>query len=177
MKNFGSSSVWESSLTLFEMTHGLCSCHPEQSEKSCAILTAWWIENEPLPKLLIKKKKGRSDPAPLLCPMAEFLNYQRLRPPPPPPPRRSPPRSPKPPERLSCGRASFTVRFRPSRSVPLRAWMAFWASSEEAISTKPKPRERPVNLSVITRADSTAPWAEKISWSCASVVAYGKPPT
>jgi hypothetical protein len=34
----GSGSVWERSLTLFEMTHGLCSCHSEQSEKSFPIL-------------------------------------------------------------------------------------------------------------------------------------------
>src|SRR4029434_3142274 len=34
----GSGSVWERSLTLFEMTHGLCSCHSEQSEESFSIL-------------------------------------------------------------------------------------------------------------------------------------------
>src|SRR5881409_4041481 len=34
----GSGSVWERSLTLFEMTHGLCSCHSERSEESFSIL-------------------------------------------------------------------------------------------------------------------------------------------
>jgi hypothetical protein len=34
----GSGSVWERSLILFEMTHGLCSCHSEQSEESFSIL-------------------------------------------------------------------------------------------------------------------------------------------
>ncbi len=33
-KKTGSGSVWERSLTLSEMTHGLCSCHSEQSEES-----------------------------------------------------------------------------------------------------------------------------------------------
>src|SRR5512132_2199210 len=46
----GSGSVWERSLTLFEMTNGLCSCHSEQSEESFSILESWRIENEPLPK-------------------------------------------------------------------------------------------------------------------------------
>jgi hypothetical protein len=34
---------------LFEMTHGLCSCHSEQSEESFSILRVMVIENEPLP--------------------------------------------------------------------------------------------------------------------------------
>jgi hypothetical protein len=34
---------------LFEMTHGLCSCHSEQSEESFSILRIMVIENEPLP--------------------------------------------------------------------------------------------------------------------------------
>jgi hypothetical protein len=49
----GSGSVWERSLTLFEMTHGLCSCHSEQSEESFSILRVMVIENEPLPVLWI----------------------------------------------------------------------------------------------------------------------------
>ena len=40
-----------------------------------------------------------------------------------------------------------------------------------------KPRDCPVNLSVITRADSTAPCCAKRSLSCCSVAAYGNPPT
>jgi hypothetical protein len=38
IKRTGSGSVWKRSLTLFEMTHGLCSCHSEQSEESFSIL-------------------------------------------------------------------------------------------------------------------------------------------
>jgi hypothetical protein len=55
--------------------------------------------------------------------------------------------------------------------------MAFCASLLELISTKPKPRDCPVNLSEITLADSTDPCAEKISCSRPSVTEYGKPPT
>src|SRR5215475_7064372 len=102
----------------------------------------------------------------------ERKNYQRLRPPP-PPPLRSPPN----PDRLSWGRASLTVMLRPSNSVPFRAWIAFWASALELISTKPKPLDRPENLSMIIRADSTVPCAVKRSSSCLSVVAYDSPPT
>src|SRR6185295_19887714 len=83
-------------------------------------------------------------------------NYQRLpRPPPsrlprPPPP---PPRFPPPPpklSRLAIGFASLTVSVRPSSCVPFRLSIAFWASPLELISTKPKPRDWPVNLSEIT---------------------------
>ena len=42
-----------------------------------------------------------------------------------------------------------------------------WAAS--AISTNPKPRDSPVNLSLITLADATAPWASKASRRSASV--------
>ena len=73
-----------------------------------------------------RQKKGAPRPsAPSTLSSSMNGNYQRFRPPPPPPPppppRRSPPRSPKPPDRLSCGRASLTVRLRPSRSVPFSA--------------------------------------------------------
>src|SRR4030095_12638024 len=53
MTKSGSGSVWERSLTLFEMTHGLCSCHSEQSEESFSILRVMVIENEPLPQFSI----------------------------------------------------------------------------------------------------------------------------
>src|SRR3989442_14432138 len=46
---------------------------------------------------------------------------------------------------------------RPSSEVPLSEEIAFSASSVVAISTKPKPRERPVSRSVITAADITSP--------------------
>src|SRR6185436_9456680 len=62
--------------------------------------------------------------------------YQR--PPPPPPPR---------PERgLSC--ASFTLRLRPSSSLPSSAAMAALASASEPIVTNAKPRGRPVSRSL-----------------------------
>ena len=62
-------------------------------------------------------------------------------------------------------------------SEPFNAVMAAFASSAVDISTKPKPRDCPVNLSVITRADSTVPCAENKLLSCDSVAAYGNPPT
>src|SRR5688572_21383602 len=82
-----------------------------------------------------------------------------------------------PPERGSSGFASFTVKDRPPICVPFKAVMAPWASSGLDISTKPKPRDCPVNLSAITRADSTVPCAANKVVSCISVAAYGKPPT
>src|SRR6185369_16203112 len=87
------------------------------------------------------------------------LAYQREPPPypPPPPPPRYPPRPP--PPRLSCGLASFTLSSRPSTSFPLSCAIAFSASSFEAISTKPNPRERPVSRSSTILADSTVPIA------------------
>ena len=57
------------------------------------------------------------------------------------------------------------------------ALIAVFASSSDAISTKPKPRDCPVNLSVIIRADATDPCVANKSLSCCSVVEYGKPPT
>src|SRR5581483_3763042 len=102
----------------------------------------------------------------------------RLPPPPPPgPPRRAPPPPPPPPMRGSCGRASLTVNVRPPSCVPFSALMAFCASSALDISTKPKPRDCPVNLSVTTFADSTVPCVANSSFNSASVVEYGIPPT
>jgi len=46
-----------------------------------------------------------------------------------------------------------------------------------AISTKPKPRDWPENLSVITAADSTVPHWAKYSRSVSLVVEYESPPT
>src|SRR2546423_5185726 len=88
------------------------------------------------------------------------------RPPPPPKPPRPPPPPPPPrPPRSSRGRASLTVRLRPLRSLPLNCCMAASPSSREDISTKPKPRERPVSRSSTTLADSTVPACEKSSRS------------
>jgi hypothetical protein len=39
--------------------------------------------------------------------------------------------------------------------------MAFWPSAWFGISTKPKPRERPVSLSMMTEAFETVPNASK----------------
>jgi len=55
--------------------------------------------------------------------------------------------------------------------------MARWASSVVAISTKPKPRDCPENLSVTTDADSTVPHCEKYSRRVSLVVEYESPPT
>ena len=45
---------------------------------------------------------------------------------------------------LFAGRATLTVRARPSMDLPFIAATAFWASSSELMVTKPKPRGRPV---------------------------------
>src|SRR5688572_950461 len=96
--------------------------------------------------------------------------YQRgsRRPPPPPPPPRLPPKPPPPPRlppkpppppgpRGSFGRASFTVSVRPPSCDSCSSVIAFCAPSSVAISTKPKPRARPVAMSRITVTDSTGP--------------------
>src|SRR5690606_36459739 len=67
--------------------------------------------------------------------------------------------------------AMLTVSWRPPTSRPSRASMARRASFDEAISTKPKPRERPVSRSVTTCALVTWPcsanrrssWDESVS--------------
>jgi hypothetical protein len=55
--------------------------------------------------------------------------------------------------------------------------MAACPSSAVDISTKPNPRDWPVNLSETIRADSTVPCSAKRVVSCDSVAAYGNPPT
>src|SRR5437867_13273811 len=112
------------------------------------------------------------------------LGYQRPLPPrdpprPPPPPK--PPRPP-PPARRSAppvpGAFAFSTWIvRPSRLVPLRRLMACSASSGVAISTKPKPRDRPVSRSVTTLADSTLPAAAKASRRRSLEVENARPPT
>src|ERR1700728_3119707 len=73
---------------------------------------------------------------------------------PPPPPKRLPP--PPPPDgRASRGRASLTVRLRPSSCEPLRASIARSAPESSVISTKPKPRDFPVSRSFTNWARST----------------------
>src|SRR5207245_10922770 len=89
---------------------------------------------------------------------------------PPPAPRRSPPPLP--------GDFAFSTRIvRPSRFVPFRRRMACSASAGVAISTNPKPRDRPVSRSVTTLADSTAPAAAKASRRRSVEVENERPPT
>jgi len=113
-------------------------------------------------------------------------SYQRPRPPPPPPrPPRSPPRSPPRPPRSrppppACsvlGRASLTFRVRPPTCDPFSAVMAFSPSSLLAISTKPKPRERPVSRSVMMLTRSTCPNGSNICRNSSSDVLKLKFPT
>src|SRR5204862_6806034 len=66
---------------------------------------------------------------------------------------------------------------RPSRLVPFSLLMACSASSGVAISTNPKPRERPVSRSVTTLADSTAPHAANASRRRSLEVEKERPPT
>jgi hypothetical protein len=54
------------------------------------------------------------------------------------------------------GRASFTTKLRPPRGWPFMPLMAACASASDAISTKPKPLERPVSRSIMTLALVTA---------------------
>ena len=79
--------------------------------------------------------------------------------------------------RGSRGRASLTVSARPARDMPLRASMALCAAWLSGISTKQKPRERPVSRSVIILTVSIVPYGSK-SWrrSC-SVVLKARLPT
>ena len=55
--------------------------------------------------------------------------------------------------------------------------MAFCASSFDAISTKPKPRDRRVSRSSMTVADSTVPISAKRSLSSSLVVCRERFPT
>lgn len=101
----------------------------------------------------------------LIVRLKNLPDYQR---PPPPPP---------PPLRGAFGRASLTVSGRPSRSAPFMPAMASRASVSLDISTKPKPRDRPVSRSMITCAESTLPKREKASRMLSSVVVNGRFPT
>src|SRR5437667_6807286 len=105
---------------------------------------------------------------------------QRSRHPPPPPPPRPPPKPPPPrrwPPPEPAGFAISTLIWRPSRSVPLRRDTAAVASSFVAISTKPKPRDRPVSRSVTTVGDWTSPKPAKASRRRSFDVEKERPPT
>src|SRR5207237_8667114 len=91
-------------------------------------------------------------------------SYQRRPPrppPPPPPPPPNPPRPPPPPPSRpppsGRGRASFTFRRRPCRSVPFSAAIAASPSSLLLISTKPQPFDSPLNSSCLIVPLSTCP--------------------
>ena len=75
------------------------------------------------------------------------------------------------------GLAKFTVKVRPSSSLPANISIAFLASSTVLISTKPKPLERPESRSVMTLADSTVPAAAKASARLCQACLYEKDPT
>src|SRR5215471_16344447 len=79
------------------------------------------------------------------------------------------PRPPPPRERCSIGFASLTVNERPPMSEPLSAVIAAFASESEDISTKPNPRDCPVNLSAMIFAEATVPCAPNKSLNCCSV--------
>ena len=65
--------------------------------------------------------------------------------------------------RGSRGFASFTGMARPASCEPCSPSMAALADRLSGISTKPKPRERPVSRSVMILTFSTAPYCSK-SW-------------
>src|SRR5512147_1672591 len=55
--------------------------------------------------------------------------------------------------------------------------MALLASDSLDISTKPKPRDRPVWRSVMTFAETTLPCASKADFKASSFTAHGRLPT
>src|SRR5262245_61075231 len=55
----------------------------------------------------------------------------------------------------------------------MAASMSCWVS----ISTKPKPRERPVSRSLITSAERTVPWAENSSLRSSELTDQARLPT
>src|SRR5581483_8647997 len=101
-----------------------------------------------------KKSEGRSTLG-----FARLRYYHR----PPPPPRGRLPQPPRPPPALPpparsvFGRASFTLSARPLSWVPFNPLIAACASALASISTKPKPRGSPLNLSRSTVARDTRP--------------------
>src|SRR5207249_3011518 len=72
--------------------------------------------------------------------------------------------------------AQLEVRARPSQSVPFSACAARAASSFD-ISTKPKPRGRPVSRSLIRASLSTVPCGENRARTVSSVAVKGRFPT
>ena len=57
-----------------------------------------------------------------------------------------------------------------SNSAPFNSSMAFWPAASSGISTKPKPLDLLVSLSVMILAEETSPYSENKSFKSASVV-------
>jgi hypothetical protein len=74
-------------------------------------------------------------------------------------------------------RASVTHIFLSPRDLPLLAWMAACASASVLMSTKPKPRVRPVLGSGTMAAATTVPQDVKSALNCASENSKGSRPT
>jgi len=73
--------------------------------------------------------------------------------------------------------ASLTTIFLPSNSESFNALIAFWASVEFSISTKPKPLDLPVSRSVIIFAETTVPCASNVCCNVLSLTDQGREPT
>jgi hypothetical protein len=80
------------------------------------------------------------------------------------------------PAPCAFGRASLTLSWRPPKLVPFRAAIARSASAESVISTKAKPRARPVSRSVTRLTRSTFPYGSKSARREDSVVPKSKFP-
>src|SRR5438445_591542 len=161
------------------------SCPPNPSDASVCRTTGCSTEPRAISLRRLTTRAGRAAPL--------RQNYQRPPPPPrlppppppypppgrpPPPPRPPKPPRPPPPPPPAPGLLAFsTWMVRPSRLVPLSLLIADSASSFVAISTKPKPRERPVSRSVTTLADSTLPHAANASRRRSVDVEKERPPT
>src|SRR5260221_237790 len=78
---------------------------------------------------------------------------------------------------VTRGLAMLTVRARPPMSLPFKPSIAFWASSAEAMVTKPKPRGRLVMRSIIRLVSVTVPNCANASWRSFSVVLKERFPT
>lgn len=68
-------------------------------------------------------------------------------------------RKPPPPSPAGKSTALSTLIARSSSSKPFSALIAFRAADSSGISTKPKPRERPVSRSVMMLAEDTSPYS------------------
>lgn len=81
------------------------------------------------------------------------------------------------PAPCAFGRASLTLIWRPPKLVPFKAAIARSASAASVISTKAKPRARPVSRSVTRLTRSTFPYGSKSARREDSVAPKSKFPT